>query len=88
VTPNDSRSLAAAVPQSAARAREAVRSLALRREAAAQALGVSDETFDKHVRPSLPVVRLGSVRVYPVAALERWLADHAEAPADELERLR
>jgi hypothetical protein len=61
--------------------------LALRRESAANALGVSEETFDAHVRPSLPVVRMGTVRVYPVAALERWLAEHAEAPADELERL-
>jgi hypothetical protein len=61
--------------------------LALRRESAAHALGVSEETFDAHVRPSLPVVRMGTVRVYPVAALERWLAEHAEAPADELERL-
>jgi len=60
--------------------------LALRREDAAKAIGVSDETFDKHVRPSLPVVRLGTVRVYPVAALEAWLADHADVPADELER--
>lgn len=60
--------------------------LALRREAAAQAIGVSDETFDKHVRPSLPVVRLGSVRVYPVSALERWLLEHADSPAAELGR--
>ena len=82
---------AVAVPRNPARARAAaveVNALALRREAAAQAIGVSDETFDKHVRPSLPVVRLGSVRVYPVAALERWLLEHADAPADELERLR
>jgi hypothetical protein len=62
--------------------------LALRREAAAQVLGISDETFDKHVRPSLPVVRLGSVRVYPVAALECWLHEHADSPIDELERVR
>jgi hypothetical protein len=62
--------------------------LALRREAAAAAIGVSEEVFDKHVRPSLPTVRLGSVRVYPVAALERWLLEHADAPTDELERAR
>ncbi len=61
-------------------------SLALRREAAARALGVSDETFDKHVRPTLPVVRLGSVRIYPVDALQRWLLEHADSPAGELER--
>ena len=58
--------------------------LALRKDAAAIALGVSDETFDKHVRPTLPVVRVGGVRVYPVALLERWLIEHAVTPADEL----
>lgn len=62
--------------------------LALRREAAAEALGVSVETFDRYARPTLPVVRLGSTRVYPVADLQAWLAEHAEAPVDELARLR
>lgn len=85
MTPTRSPSMPVGSPQDAAR--EGC-SLALRREAAAHALGVSDETFDKHVRPTLPVVRLGSVRVYPVAALERWLLEHADSPIDELERLR
>jgi hypothetical protein len=58
--------------------------LALRKDAAAAALGVSDETFDKHIRPSLPVVRVGSTRIYPVALLERWLIEQAVTPADEL----
>lgn len=62
--------------------------LALRKPEAAAALGVSDETFDRHVRPSLPVVRLGSTRVYPVALLERWLLENASAPLDELEARR
>jgi len=62
-------------------------SLALRREDAAKALSVSDETFDRHIRPSLPVVRVGSVRLYPVSALEQWLLDNAESPADEVRRL-
>ncbi len=61
--------------------------LALRREDAARACGVSDETFDKHVRPSLPVVRLGTVRVYPVVGIEDWLAGRAVSPADELANL-
>lgn len=61
--------------------------LALRKADAAAAIGVSDETFDKHVRPSLPVVRLGGVRVYPVEDLQEWLRAHAEAPTDELARL-
>jgi hypothetical protein len=60
--------------------------LALRREEAAKACGVSDETFDRRIRPTLPVVRLGSVRVYPVEELLTWLRVHAEAPRDELAR--
>lgn len=72
-------------PQDAAHARESGLVLALRKDAAALALGVSDETFDKHIRPSLPAVRVGSVRVYPVALIERWLIEHASSPIDELE---
>jgi hypothetical protein len=60
--------------------------LALRREDAARAISVSDESFDRYVRPSLPVVRLGAVRVYPVVALKRWLLENADAPTAELER--
>jgi hypothetical protein len=61
---------------------------ALRKEEAAVALGISPETFDKYVRPSLPVVRLGTVRVYPLSLLEAWLLEHAVVPADELARDR
>lgn len=58
--------------------------LALRKEEAAAALGVSDETFDRYVRPTLAVARLGTVRVYPVAAIEAWLAARASTPADDV----
>jgi hypothetical protein len=60
--------------------------LALRKAEAVEALGVSDETFDRYIRPSLPVVRCGSVRLYPVSALQAWLEDQAMAPIDEIER--
>lgn len=60
--------------------------LALRREEAAATLGVSDETFDRYVRAELPVVRIGSLRLYPVAALEAWLQERASAPIEDLER--
>ena len=49
--------------------------LALRRAQAAAAVGVSLETFDREVRPFVAAKRLGSVVVYPVTALERFLAD-------------
>ncbi|MEA2385545.1 MAG: hypothetical protein QOH72_5516 [Solirubrobacteraceae bacterium] len=58
--------------------------LALRAQDAAAALGVSDETFDRWIRPTLPVVRAGSVRLYPLAAIETWLAERASAPADDV----
>jgi hypothetical protein len=56
--------------------------LALRRQEAAEALGVSDETFDRHIRPYLPVVRIGSVRIYPVRELRDYLSDNASAPLE------
>lgn len=60
--------------------------LALRKAEAVAALGVSDETFDRYVRPTLPVVRCGTVRLYPVAGIAAWLEDNATAPLDELGR--
>lgn len=56
--------------------------LALRKPEAAAALGISDESFDRYVRPSLPVVYLGSIRVYPVRAIEQWLERERSSPMD------
>jgi hypothetical protein len=56
--------------------------LALRKEEAAAALGISDESFDRYVRPHLAVCRWGSLRVYPVAEIERLLSATAEAPLE------
>jgi hypothetical protein len=58
--------------------------LALRRAEAAAALGISDDLFDAHVRHELPVVRINSVRIYPVAAIEAWLAANASAPIQDV----
>lgn len=62
----------------------AIPALALRRSEAAAALGVSLETFDQHMRADLPTVRLGTVVVYPVAAIQRYLDANAESIANEL----
>jgi hypothetical protein len=51
--------------------------LGLTREEAAAALGMSLYSFERHVQPTVRLVRLGRMRVVPVAELERWLADHA-----------
>lgn len=58
-----------------------VPALALRRAEAAAALGLSVETFDAHVRPDLPVVRVSGVITYPLSGLQQWLARHEEQPA-------
>jgi hypothetical protein len=57
----------------------AVPALALRRAEAAAALGVSLETFDRHIRPHLAAVSVGNVVLYPVAELQRFLTDHADS---------
>ena len=50
--------------------------VALTLEESACALGVSLAHFRRHVAPELRVIRSGSVRLVPVAELERW-ADRA-----------
>jgi excisionase family DNA binding protein len=60
--------------------------LALQRQEAADALGIGVDTFDRHVKPHLRVVRVGTVRLYPVEELDRWLAEQAASPMGDLER--
>jgi hypothetical protein len=52
--------------------------LALTREEAAAALGMSIDSFERHVQPTMRLVRLGRMRLVPVRELERWLDEHAE----------
>lgn len=65
-------------------AQPAVPRLSLRKAEAAVALGVSDETFDRYIRPSLPVVVVGTLRMYPVAGIAAWLEAQATTPLDEI----
>ena len=50
----------------------AVPVIAVTREEAARALGVSLSHFQRHIAPELRTIRSGSVRLYPVGELERW----------------
>ena len=52
--------------------------LALTREEAAAAIGMSVDSFERHVQPTLRLVRLGRMRLVPVSEIERWLDEHAE----------
>jgi excisionase family DNA binding protein len=51
---------------------------ALTREEAAQSLGLSLDSFERHVQPSIRLVRLGRMRLVPVHELTRWLEQTAE----------
>lgn len=57
---------------SAEKRREVPR-LALNQQEAAEALGMSVDSFAEHVKPNVPCVLVGSRRLYPVVELQRWL---------------
>ena len=61
---------------STARRRDVPR-LALNQKEAAESLGMSGDHFERHVKGDLPVVYSGSLRLYPIAGLHRWLSDHS-----------
>jgi hypothetical protein len=56
--------------------------LALNREEAAAALGMSLDSFERYVQPDLSLVRRGKLRLVPVPELERWLEKNAEPVLD------
>ena len=56
--------------------------LALTRTEAAQALGMSIDSFERYVQPELRLVRRGKLRVIPVAEVERWLVNNASRALD------
>jgi hypothetical protein len=55
--------------------------LALTREEAAAALGMSLDSFERHVQPTLRLVRRGRMRLVPIDELRRWLSENAERAA-------
>ena len=69
----------------AAAGREVPR-ISLTRREAADAVGMSVDTFERYVQPELRIVRLGRLRLIPVSELERWIAQNAERPLDRRER--
>ena len=56
--------------------------LALTREEAAASVGMSLDSFERHVQPTLRLVRLGRMRLVPVGELEQWLRDNAQRTLD------
>lgn len=48
------------------------------RAEAAHSLGVSINSFERHVQLELRIVRRGKLRLIPVSEIERWLEENAE----------
>lgn len=53
--------------------------VALTREEAAASLGMSLDSFERHVQPDLRMIRRGKLRLVPVRELERWATEAAES---------
>jgi excisionase family DNA binding protein len=60
------------------------RRLALSSDEAAETLGISRDSFDRHVKPELRIVRRGRLVLVPVVELERWLERSAARTLDDL----
>ena len=57
--------------------------IAVTREEAAVALGVSLSHFQRHIAPNLRVIRSGNTRLYPVRELEAWAERTATLTIDQ-----
>ena len=57
----------------------AVRPILLRPPQAAGALGMSEDSFNRLVRPFVKSLRRHRMKLYPVAELERWAAENVTA---------
>ena len=51
--------------------------LALSRNEAADALGMSLRHFQRHVQPHVRCIYSGQLRLYPVVELERWMSEQS-----------
>ncbi len=51
----------------------------LTRDEAAAALGMSVDSLERYVMPHVRCIRRGRLRLFPVAELERWADENAEA---------
>lgn len=59
--------------------RSQVPRVALSRQEAAIALGMSLDSFERHVQPELRLIRRGKLRLVPLVELERWAIENAES---------
>jgi hypothetical protein len=55
--------------------------VALSREEAARALGISLDSFERYVQPHVRIIRLGRMRLVAIAELEDWARSAGERAA-------
>jgi hypothetical protein len=53
---------------------------------AAAALGISIDSFERHVQPELRVIRRGRMRLVPCAELERWATENTAFALEDRSR--
>ncbi len=58
--------------------RVSIAPIALSKPAAAGALGMSVDSFERYVMAQVRCVRRGRLRLYPVTELQRWADENAE----------
>jgi hypothetical protein len=56
--------------------------VAVTREHAARLLGMSTDSFERHVQAEVKMIRRGKLRLVPVSELERWAERNAEHVLD------
>jgi hypothetical protein len=57
--------------------------IAVSRADAAQALGMSLDSFERFVQPDIRIIRRGRLRLVPVSELQRWATENAERLLDD-----
>jgi hypothetical protein len=57
--------------------------LTLTRVEAARTLGISMDSFERHVQPEVRAVVRGRLRLYPLSELQRWIEKNSIPPAVE-----
>lgn len=55
-----------------------VRPVAVCKQDAASALGMSVDSFERYVMADVRCIRRGKLRLFPVSELERWADENAE----------
>ncbi len=63
-----------------------IRRVTLTKPEAAAALGISVDSFERHVQPELRLIRRGRMRLIPVRELERWATENAALTLSETVR--